>query len=86
MAQAVYILCAATALMCAVLLLRAHRREPTPLLLWASLCFIALTANNVLLYVDIVVVPKMDLSLLRSLIALGGLGLLLYGLVWEVRQ
>jgi hypothetical protein len=85
MATAVYVLCAITALACAVLLLRAYSRTRSGLLLWAGLCFIGLTANNVMLFVDLVVMPGVDLSVLRSLSALGGLSVLLYGLVWEAR-
>jgi hypothetical protein len=85
-AQLVYLLCAATALACAVMLLRGYARSGMRLLLWAGLCFVTLTFNNALLYVDLVILPlTVDLSVLRSLIALAGLGLLLYGLIWEER-
>jgi hypothetical protein len=83
MAQAVYMLCAATAFACAVLLFRAWTRGGAPLLLWAAVCFAMLTVNNALLYVDLVMVPLRDLSLLRSLSALVGIVVLLYGLVWQ---
>jgi hypothetical protein len=83
-AKIVYVLCAATAFACALLLLRGYRRTHARLLLWACLCFTALTANNLLLYVDRVILPTtVDLSNVRSLTALLGLGVLLYGLVWE---
>jgi uncharacterized protein DUF5985 len=85
MAHLVYILCAATAFACAVLLFRAWARSGTSLLLWAAICFAMLTVNNGLLYVDLVMVPMRDLSLLRSLSALVGLIVLLYGLVWQER-
>jgi hypothetical protein len=84
MRELVYILCAGTALLCAAMLLRGYRRTGTRLLLWSCLCFVALTANNVLLYVDLVVMPHAaDLSIPRATTALVGLCLLLYGLVWE---
>jgi hypothetical protein len=41
--------------------------------------------NNVLVFVDLVVVPQTDLSLLRSLVALIGLGGLLFSLIWDAR-
>lgn len=85
MAEAVYALCALTALTCALMLMRSFNRTRSRLILWSSLCFAALTLNNVLLYVDLVLVPSIDLSILRSAIALGGLGMLLYGLIWEDR-
>jgi len=84
MHQIVYVLCAATASTCAAMLLRGYRRTRTRLLLWACLCFVALALNNVLLYVDLVLTgPTVDLAIPRSLTALAGLSVLLYGLVWE---
>jgi hypothetical protein len=83
MATVIYLLCALTSLACAVLLLRGYARNRVRLLLWVGLCFVGLTLNNVLLLVDLRVVPSMDLSLWRSLPALAGLMLLIYGLVWE---
>ena len=83
MAQAVYILCAATSAASAVLLLRAHHRTGTPLLLWSGLCFVGLTLNNVILVIDLVVVPDVDLSTWRLVPAVVGVALLLYGLVWD---
>lgn len=85
MAEAVYLLCAATSVTCAVLLLRGYLRHRTRLLLWSSLCFVGLAANNALLFIDVIVVPDVDLSLWRGLTALTGVTLLLFGLVWESR-
>jgi hypothetical protein len=83
MATVIYLLCALTALACAVLLLRGYAQSRVRLLLWVGLCFVGLTLNNVLLLIDMRVVPTLDLSLWRSLPALAGLMLLIYGLVWE---
>ncbi len=85
MATLVYALCALTSLACAVLLLRGYASSRARLLLWSGLCFAGLAANNVLLLIDKRVVPTLDLSLWRSLPALAGVALLLYGLVWETR-
>jgi hypothetical protein len=85
MATLVYSLCALTSLACAVLLLRGYAASRARLLLWSGLCFAGLAANNVLLLIDKRVVPTLDLSLWRSLPALAGVALLLYGLVWETR-
>ena len=85
MATLVYSLCALTSLACAVLLLRGYAASRARLLLWSGLCFTGLAANNVLLLIDKRVVPTLDLSLWRSLPALAGVALLLYGLVWETR-
>jgi hydrogenase/urease accessory protein HupE len=85
MAGTVYVLCAATSFLCAWLLLRSYLRTRSRLLLWSSLCFIGLAANNALLVIDLVLVPTVDLSLVRSVLALVALLLLLFGLVWESR-
>lgn len=86
MTDIVYILCALTSLLCAVLLLRGYKKTRSALLFWSGLCFVGLALNNVLLVIDLSVLSKdIDLSLIRSLPAVTGLALLLYGLIWEVR-
>lgn len=86
MAEAVYLLCAATSVACALLLLRGYRRQRTRLLLWSSLCFALLAINNSLLFVDLIIVPEaVDLSIWRSVTALAGISVLLFGLIWESR-
>jgi hypothetical protein len=82
---AIYLLCAATALACSLLLARGYRARRVRLLLWCGLFFLALAAENVILFVDVVVVPHTDLSGLRAGVGLAGVLLLLYGLVWEVK-
>ena len=85
MAAMIFGLCALTALLCAVLLLLAYRRSQYRLLLWSGLCFVGLTANNILLIVDKLVFPQTDLSILRSSVALVALALLLFGLIWDAK-
>ena len=85
MAPVVYALCALTSLLCTVLLVRGWLATRARLLLWSSLCFVGLTLNNLLLFVDMQVVPTVDLSVWRSLPALAGVMLLIYGLVWDAR-
>ncbi len=85
MADLVYLLCALASVCCAGLLLRSWVRARTRLLLWCMLCFVGLALNNLLLLVDLWVVPDVDLSGLRAGTALVALGLLVFGLVWEVR-
>jgi hypothetical protein len=62
MAEAVYFLCAATSIACAWLLFRGYRASKTRLLFWSSLCFVGLAMNNVLLVVDLVLLPSVDVS------------------------
>jgi hypothetical protein len=78
-------LCAVTCLACAVLLLRGYRSTREALLFWSSLCFVGLSINNILLFVDLVVITNVDLSLWRSGAALVGIMTLVFGLVWESR-
>lgn len=84
MAETIYLLCAATSVLCAVLLFNGYRASRTRLLFWSSLCFMGLALNNVLLFVDLVVV-KPDLSLLRTSVAAAAMLALCLGLVWESR-
>ena len=85
MAEMTYLLCAVMSFVCTALLVRGYRASRSKLLFWSSLCFAGLTINNVLLFVDLVMVPQMDLGIARSVVALAAMGLLIYGLVWELR-
>ena len=85
MAVFVYLLCAAAALGCTMLLYRAYRRVDTRLLFWSAVCFACLTLNNVLVAIDLVVLPDVNLFLVRNATALAGILALLYGLIWEAR-
>jgi hypothetical protein len=82
-ATGVYILSALVSLACAVLLLRSYFSERSSLLLWAGLCFAGLSLNNVMLFVDKVVITDVDLSVWRTLPALAGTLALAFGLIWE---
>ena len=79
----VYLLCALTCWTCAGLLLRAHARQRTQLLFWSGAAFCAFGVSNILLFVDMIIVPHDDLSLLRNCVTLAGISLLLRGLIWE---
>ena len=82
MAEVVYILCAATSILCAVLLFRSYRTSRTKLLFWSSLCFVGLAVNNVMLILDLYVVST-DLFYARTLVAVGAMAMLVYGLIWS---
>ena len=83
MATLVYILCAATSVACAFMLLRAYGRNQVRLLLWSGLCFIGLALNNILLVVDTRVMTEVDLSIVRTVPAVLGVATLVYGLIWD---
>ncbi len=83
MPEAIYTLCAAASVLCAALLLRGYRASRTGLLFWSSLCFIGLALNNLMLLVDLVLVPATELAMPRAIVALAAVAVLLYGLIWE---
>jgi hypothetical protein len=83
MAAAVYVLAMLTSLLCAGLLLRGYFQGRKRLLLWSALCFVGLTVSNMLVFVDLLVAPGVDLYIWRLGTATLGMLLLLYGLVWE---
>ena len=83
-AAVVYSLCALAALLCTGLLILGYRRRRSQLLLWSGLSFAGLFVNNVLLVLDKLVFLQVDLSVLRSVVALAAMAVLLYGLIWHV--
>ena len=72
-----------TCLMCTVLLFRGYARSGLRLLLWSALCFVCLTVNNVLLFIDLPVFTQVDLRPYRLTAALAGLAFLIYGFIAE---
>ena len=84
-AEVIYLLCAATSLLVAALLLRKYLKRRTRLVLWSVACFAALAVNNVLVYVDLVMFTGIDLSLYRGMAGTVAMTIMVYGLVWEAR-
>lgn len=84
-ASAVYLLCLFASLVCAGLLVRSYVRNRTKLLLWSAACFSLLALNNLLLVVDLLILPTtIDLLLVRILSSLAAVSVLLYGFIWEL--
>ena len=83
MAVSVYLLCLLTSAFCAALLWREYLRTRARLRLWSSLSFVGWAANNAMMFADLVVFPGIDLSLVRSVLALVAITLLLSGLIGE---
>jgi hypothetical protein len=79
----VYLMCVASALACTGLLIRSYVRNRTALLLWSAIGFVFLSANNFLLFLDLAVLPDVDLLPGRQLSALMAIAVLLYGFIWE---
>jgi hypothetical protein len=82
-AEAVYLLCASTSLVAALLLWRYYRARRTRLLLWSCVAFAGLAANNVLVYVDLSLFQDVDLSIARILSGTLGMLALAYALATE---
>jgi len=85
MAPAIYLLATAVNLLCALLLLDAYRNAQKRLLFWSGLCFAGLTLTNLLVFVDLIVVPDIDLYPLRLGVSLLSMAMLLFGLIWGER-
>jgi hypothetical protein len=79
----VFLLCAATCLLCAIMLFRGYARSGVRLLFWSGLCFMGLMIDNLMLYVDVIVVPDYSLVIWRKVPGLVAITLLLYGLITE---
>jgi hypothetical protein len=82
-AEAIYLLCTATSIAAALLLLRQYRASRTGLLFWSSIGFFGLALNSVLVYIDLALVPTIDLSLPRSIAGAVAMLAIVYGLVRE---
>lgn len=82
----VYMLCLATSFACAWLLGRSYRRSGNALLLWSSVCFAFLAANNLVLVFDLIVWPDQDLRLARLLLSLAAVLSLIWGFIWAVEE
>ncbi|HEX4039200.1 MAG TPA: DUF5985 family protein [Acidobacteriaceae bacterium] len=86
-APAVYIFGFLVTLTCGVLLARAYSLGRKRLLLWSSICFFGLALSNLLVFLDLVVLPtQIDLYPERLLTATVSMLVLLYGLIWEGQQ
>lgn len=83
---AVYLLCFLTSAACALLLARNYRRTGARLLMWSALCFLLLAANNLVVVLDLLVLPATDFRLVRLMLALAALGVLLFGFIWDLED
>lgn len=81
-----YLLAVITCFFCMLLLYRSYLQKRSRLLLWSSLCFVGLTINNLLLFLDLVIIPDVDLRTVRLITALIGMLFLLYGFIWEIED
>jgi hypothetical protein len=85
--SAVYLLCFLTSSACAWLLARSYWRTGARLLLWSALCFVLLGINNLVVFVDLVVLPEaVTLQVLRLLLSLAAVSVLLFGFIWDLEE
>ena len=85
--SAVYLLCFLTSSACAGLLARSYLRNGTRLLLWSALCFALLGLNNLVVVVDLVLLPEaVTLQALRLLFSLAAVLVLLFGFIWDLGE
>ncbi len=83
----VYLLCFATSSACAFLLWRSYRRTRARLLMWSALCFLLLACNNLLVVIDLVVLPTaVTLQLPRVIVSLAAVAVLLFGFIWDLED
>ncbi len=78
-----YLLCFLTSLSCCLLLIRSYRRTRSRVLLWTAACFVLLAVDNLLVVLDLIVLPNVDLSVPRLLATLFAVSTLLVGFVGE---
>jgi Family of unknown function (DUF5985) len=83
MKAAVYLLCLVASAGCAALLVRSYAVNRTRLLLWSAACFTLLALNNLLVVLDLLLLPTVDLLAWRQLASLAGVTVLIVGFVWE---
>jgi hypothetical protein len=82
MAEAVYLLCAITSVICAFLFMRSYRTSRMPLILWTGICFAGFAVNNVMLFVDLALFPvTINLVTPRLAVGLVSVVALLYGMI-----
>ena len=77
------LLCVVTSLLCAYLLARAYTHGRTRLLIWSAICFAMMALNNLVLAIDVLLLPDVDLTIPRAATALLAVTVLLYGFIWE---
>ena len=83
-APAAYLLCLVTSVLCGALLVRSYVRTRTRLLLWSAACFVLLAVNNLLVVIDLLVLPDIDLRPARTAAGLLAVSTLLFGFIWEL--
>lgn len=82
----IYLLCFATSSACAWLLARSYARTHARLLFWSACCFSLLAVNNLIVVLDLLVLPDRNFSLARLATSLTAVGVLLFGFIWDMEE
>ena len=82
----IYLMCCLASAICAVLLVKNYLRSQARLLLRSAFCFALLAANNLLVLIDLLVLPTVDLRLPRLLVSLAAGAVLLFKFIWDVEE
>jgi hypothetical protein len=85
-ANLVYLLCFLASALCAALLIRQYLCVASPVLLWSGSCFALLAISNLLVVVDKILLPELDLKLARLIMTLIAVTVLLFGFIWEAER
>ena len=83
---AVYTLCFLTSSACAFLLARNYARTKARLLLWSALCFVLLAGNNLVVVIDMLVLPDVNLRVARLAFSAAAVAVLLFGFIWDLEE
>ena len=83
---AVYTLCFLTSSACAFLLARNYARTKARLLLWSALCFVLLAGNNLIVVIDMLVLPDVNLRVARLVFSASAVAVLLFGFIWDLEE
>ncbi|HEY9792361.1 MAG TPA: DUF5985 family protein [Candidatus Obscuribacterales bacterium] len=87
MMQVMIGLCIVVSTVCAIMLLRGFAQRRIKLLFLVGMCFVGFAIENVLLFLDLIVLPKgVDISALRFVAALAGMVCLSFGLFEKVTE
>lgn len=79
----IFLLCLIASAACATLLVRSYLRTRARLLLWTAVCFVLLAVNNLVVVLDVLLLPAIELLPIRLLASLSAVSVLLVGFIWE---
>lgn len=86
LAGIVYVACFLASALCAGLLVRQNTRQPSPVLLWSAACFVLLAFSNLIVVIDMLMLPDVNLRLGRLVLTLLAVSVLLFGFIWEAER